>query len=628
MAEQEPFLGDGYLADIKEIVKTKFTDAEEYANDAWNTAEEFLDDMESAAGQWDFDWPSFGCIPGSSLSFPDPVMPPLPDLDAKTAPEPIQGTLQAVTINPVDIPDFDIIAPDITIPESPTDTQWPTDPGSAPSISYPDIPTKPDYTLPAVPTIEDIIIPSPPVLEIPIFEGTLPVDDVDLPSTIFVYDEAVYSSVLKDAVQTSLLDTVQNGGTGLASDVEEAIWTRARARKDLEIEAAYDEAEEYFASRGFSLPPGALSGRLAAVQLETLRANQQLNYEIMIEQARLAQTNTHFAITSAIQQEQTIMEYVSGVANRALEAAKYTQEAAIALFNAAVSKYNLKLLTYQTCAAVYESRIRAAGLALENYKAQLEGVKITADIQKLQVDLYSAQVSGLVTLMNLYSIEVESAKILGELERIKLEGYREKVNAYGAKLNAITSKYNAYQAQIAGEAAKANVYESQVKGYLGELEGANVRSAINIAEANTKLEINKNTIETFKADIEKYKALAQEYLGELENRAKVYDSTVGAYRADVSLADAKERVRVADYEASIQYCRNFMEEQLARVRLRLDEALKVHEIQVEALKSGAGVSAQMAASALASVAAGAQLSYRGSYDRQDSVSQSTTFEGE
>jgi len=605
-----------YLTNIHEMVKSKFSSAEEYAGDAWDIASDYLEEVSAAAKSFDFTFPFMGSSVFLSTGDYTPAAPDRPDMDVVLPMAPLEPSLTGVTIDPVDVPSFNVVSPNISIPNAPS-VSWPSDPGEAPSLVYPDIPAKSSYDLPDVPIIEAITIPTSPDIEIPSFEGELPVDDVDLPQSIFIYNEEVYQSALRDAVSDKLLENVENGGTGLASEVEDAIWARAKARKDLEVEKMYDEAENYFSSRGFTLPPGALSGRLASVQKEVLRAEQQINYEIMIEQARLAQTNTHFALTTAVQQEASIMAYVGGVATRALDSAKYVQEAAIAIFNAAVAKYNQKLAAYQTCAAVYESRIRAAGLILENYKVKLEGIRIAADVQRLYVDIYKVQVSAVETLMNLYKTEMEAARILGDLERVKLDGFKAKIEAYNAKLQAITSRYNAYQAHIAGEGAKVEVYESQVKGFLARVEGTKVEASINVAEATAKIEANRNLIEGYRADIDKYRTETEALLGEVETKGKVYGYEVGAYDSEVKLAGVKIEGDISKYRAQVEHSRIWIEEQLAQVKIRLDAALKLHEIQVEALKGGSNVAAQMAASALASVAAGAQLSYRGAYTRQD-----------
>jgi aminopeptidase-like protein len=126
-----------------------------------------------------------------------------------------------------------------------------------------------------------------------------------------MYEEAIYSSSLKIATEAKLLDIVENGGTGLDATVEAAIWDRALSRKQVADVAKHDESERYFSSRGFNIPQGALVARLDELLTERARAEDDINYDIMTEQAKLAQTNTHFAITSSIQYESqdTMLNY-------------------------------------------------------------------------------------------------------------------------------------------------------------------------------------------------------------------------------------------------------------------------------------------------------------------------------
>jgi hypothetical protein len=67
---------------------------------------------------------------------------------------------------------------------------------------------------------------------------------------------------------------------------------------------------------------------------------------------------------------------------------------------------------------------------------------------------------------------------------------------------------------------------------------------------------------------------------------------------------------------------------LKEADLNLAAALRAHDIQVDAIKAGANVSAQLAASALASVSASAGLDYRGGYDHTTSQRSSESYSTE
>lgn len=614
-----------FLNNVESLVTSKFDTVSELAEETWETTTSYLAELSSAVAVFDYD-PADISRSTTHISHGDynPALPDAPDLAIEMPATPMADALEAITVSSVDVPDSSAVAPLISIPEDP-DPDWPEDPGSAPNVKDVDTVAKPDYVIPAVPSLDELIVASPPEDEIPVFEATEPVFNLDPPQSIFLYKETVYSSSLKLVTESKLLDIVENGGTGLASEVEDAIWNRALSRKQVGDLAKHDEAERYFASRGFNIPQGALVARLDELLTERARAEDDINYDIMTEQAKLAQTNTHFAITSAIQHESSIMAYLGGVATRTLDSAKYAQSAAIALFNAGVARYNAQLQGYQTAATVYESRIRASALILEKYKLKLEGTRLQSDIQKSRVEVYKMQVDALVSLMNLYKIEMDSARIKSDIERLKLEGYKVKIDAYTARIGAIVSRYNAYQAQISGEVAKASVYSEQVRAHLANVEGAKIRSDISIAEAGIKLDSNRLLIDKYKSELERYRAESQLRLGEIETRGNVYGHRISAYSADTRVASSRTDADIESYKARSEHTTAVVNQEMMQANINLREVTRLHDLQVEVLKSSALISSQMSASALSSVAAGAQLSFRGSFEERKSEIEQTNL---
>jgi hypothetical protein len=620
MAEASEFLNN-----VESLVTSKFNTVSELAEDTWEIAAGYLEDLSKAVAAFDYEPANISrSITHIAHGDYNPALPGVPDLTIEIPTTPVADALAEIVVTSVDVPDSNAVAPLIAMPEAP-DPDWPEDPGAAASIGEVDTPTKPTYIIPVVPSLDDIVVQAPPEDEIPVLEATAPSFNVDLPQSIFVYEEATYSSSLKIATEAKLLYIVENGGTGLDSIVEAAIWDRALSRKQIGDAAKHEEAERYFSSRGFNIPQGALVARLDELLTERARAEDDINHEIMIKQAELAQTNTHFAITSAIQYESSIMAYLGGVAQRALDSSKYAQEAAIALFNAGVMRYNAQLQGYQTAAAVYESRIRASMLILEKYKLRLEGTRLQSDIQKSRVDIYKTQVDALTSLMNLYRVEMDSARIKSDIERLKLEGYRVKIGAYTARIGAIVSRYNAYQAQISGEVAKASVYSEQVRAHLANVEGAKIKSDISIAEAGIKLDSNRLLIDKYKSDLERYRAESQIRLGEVETKGNVYGHRISAYSADTRVASNKVNADIESYRARSEHTTALVNQEMMQAKINLDEVTRLHDLQVEVLKSSALISAQMSASALSSVAAGAQLSFRGGYEESKAEIEQTNL---
>jgi hypothetical protein len=104
---------------------------------------------------------------------------------------------------------------------------------------------------------------------------------------------------LMNAVESWLLNTIQNGGSGLPVAIEEAIWARTRDRAVREGQRQKAEAVAEFASRGFSLPPGALLSRTDSIDQDTQNKVAEAARDIAIDQAKQEIENIRFAISTA-----------------------------------------------------------------------------------------------------------------------------------------------------------------------------------------------------------------------------------------------------------------------------------------------------------------------------------------
>lgn len=132
--------------------------------------------------------------------------------------------------------------------------------------------------------------------------GTVTVVDVadpTLDSTTITAPTIPSDGTLFTDLLTRVINDLQSGATGLDAVVEQAIWDRADAR--LAVQEAKDQAEieDYFAARGFDMPPGAMAGRLQEHTNERARNRTDLNDKIIIQSSNLAQANSQFIIKVA-----------------------------------------------------------------------------------------------------------------------------------------------------------------------------------------------------------------------------------------------------------------------------------------------------------------------------------------
>ena len=503
--------------------------------------------------------------------------------------------------------------PAIQLPTTP-DATLPTSPDAAPTYADIVLPDKLLLSFPDLPTLSDIVIKDAPALETLQFEGVMPEDDLDPPTAVFMYNEEVYTSLLKDPLDAKILADMVAGGTGLDSDVEEAIYLRARARQDQERNVAHTEATNYFASRGFSLPTGALQARLSEIDRKFTDNLVDINRDIVIKQAEMTWENIKATITAGLERENSLMGHFNNVAARAFEAAKYEVESAINVFKAQVDYYNAKLSAYQTQASVFTERVRAQLAVVEMYKAQLEGSKLEADIQRLGIDLYNAQLDGIKSQVDIYNAQMQGAATEAQIEKLKLEGYQAAVSAYMTKVQAKVAEYNMYQAQISGELAKVTIYSEQVKAFMTESEAFTAEVNRVAIQYKAQSDYNQSLLDEYTGDIARFKAESDASLAVIDAKTKKYVAEGGIYESSTRVALGDAELQLEEFKANIQQSVAEADIALKNAELNLNEINKDHELRVEALKANVAASAQLISSALTAGNVTAAIGFDGGFN--------------
>jgi len=214
----------------KSLVQGWFEDVQDYASDAWNETQTFIDQLENA---FDFD------LGLTSLEFDfdqisvndySPEKPAEPSVTVELPELPNQPVFEEITVEPVDVPALDIMAPVLVMPETPS-PEWPAQVGDPPEVSDPDIPTAPSLSFPTEPNLREITLPDKPNLSLPSFTEDLPAFGLSNPTNTFSFNEDRFDWV--DDLRSLVYGTVQtiiNAGGDTPTGVEDAIWNRARSR--------------------------------------------------------------------------------------------------------------------------------------------------------------------------------------------------------------------------------------------------------------------------------------------------------------------------------------------------------------------------------------------------------------
>ena len=160
-----------------------------------------------------------------------------------------------------------------------------TPPNITTDFTFPDLPAELVNPVIAAPTLPDRIEPTAPTIALPSFDGVAPTGDMTPPEDLAGQMVAAYNDVRPAMVAaigshvdawltrhnpqffTQLqriedqLATYLAGGTGLSSDVEDAIYERAKDKDIAEARRASRQVYANAAARGFTIPTGRCSAR-------------------------------------------------------------------------------------------------------------------------------------------------------------------------------------------------------------------------------------------------------------------------------------------------------------------------------------------------------------------------------
>lgn len=230
--------------------------------------------------------------------------------------------------------------------------------------------------------------------------------------------EVEYVSNIEQALRAKLYTDITEGGTGLAEDVEDAIYDRASDRLEYELTKNYDAALQDFEAWGVEMPDGVLAANLREVLAEGTRRRAELSKDVMISQADLAQKNTQFAVTSGLAFEKQRMDFVVGI-NDAL--AKLLGEAVEAVKADSSKNMSQAQIDVQVFAAEVEAFKADVNLASAYMGAKAEALKAAGNQASANASLAASESeSNLRVAAMLTSLRVEALKAVGNITAQKL----------------------------------------------------------------------------------------------------------------------------------------------------------------------------------------------------------------
>lgn len=259
---------------------------------------------------------------------------------------------------------------------------------------------------------------------------------------------------------------------------------------------------------------------------------------------------------------------------------------------------------------------RSREIAVEQAKLEQAGL-----LEVLKMGVSVEQV--IIASQNEYAKRVlEAAKMTADVtitifkERInrynaRLEAFKTDVITYKTSIEAELARVESYKARIAGLQTIATIDETRVKSYAAQI-GA-IEQLVNVY--NTEVKAVAVMYEAEKQKIDRYKVMVEGYVAAIDGITKKYQSEVDGYKAYIQswvatsdsqtkLIDLKARAEIAALEATIKEW---------EIQLKLIQ--ESTNVKLEALKTVAQTSSNLAAGALSAIHASVSDSYQNSYSQ-------------
>lgn len=527
-----------------------------------------------------------------------PAMPDIEDLpESFTVPgfDPVVG---GTPLDLSDAPAFTAQAPTLNYPTFPA---WQNVPmPSAPDATLYDAPDKPTLAFADVPALRPIVLPMLPTIIKRTFDATAPEYDLATPETAFVWDEAAYNERFVADLSVKLLAMLE-GDLGLSAEIETALWERARERESVTALSATQATLADFASRGFTIPPGALAQRLDAIRQTQQNNSVTVSREIAIESFKQRIENVKFAVAQCLALEQLLWQIHEARMARAFEAQKLSVELPVTVFNALVSAFNARNQAFATQAAVFRDLISADMQELEQYKVAIEGQRLVGEINQQDVQIMTALDARVGEMTKLYLGEIQAFEALQRTEGLKFENWGREIQASTALVNQQTQQYVALGEAAKVEQGKVSLFEAQARAYAAEAGGFSSVKQLQIAELGAQNDSLKTQYAAYQAQIQHQASLAQQALARVDAMTKRYGAYTQQYVAEADVAKSASQQTIEQAKLELSAFMSEIELQTKQADYTLKRLGALADLQMKAAEMVGQVGAQIAAQAIGAV---------------------------
>lgn len=261
--------------------------------------------------------------------------------------------------------------------------------GVVPGLEYKD--RNFEFTGLDAPDVSGIEYPDAPApINIPAFQGEFPnLDTLTAPNGEEITFDEPYIPDLKNRLLQEFLSGLEDPDGTYSPEVEQAIYERARSRREADLNQKKNAAYNDFAKRGFAGPPGALARLLQFYDTEDHREEENLNRDIIKTQADLARQRYEFIVQSGLNLETSLLERARQRATNTLEQSRLQAQQAMDIFNTKLRKAEIHGSLLQSEVALYAEQARMEMLKVDEYKARIQAATSKGELERIKAQIFS-----------------------------------------------------------------------------------------------------------------------------------------------------------------------------------------------------------------------------------------------
>lgn len=557
------------------------------------------------------------------------VVPAAPSLDQIDT-----GGLDAVQPPTGDAPN----APPIQIPPPPTVT-LPNLPDTPADIGDTEIPIYEGGALPEVPTLYELELPTAPdiniddlVVERPVFIPPSALQDM-YRQDLVDFQDILWTEIDANVSATGVTDmharlqAMLAGGTGLPANIEQALFDRAIGREEVSSIQAVAQAEGEWASKGFTLPGSTLLARVQEIRQANRIERGRINRELSIQFHNQEIENLRFSVQQGIALEGVLLEAHSRIYDIARQLANGHWDVLKGIYDSELDLFRLYLEIYRTDVEVFKEKLQIELTKLEVYRSQLEAQRLIGTLNQQLVDIYTAELQGVLAGVEVFKAQVDAANAQIRAELSKIEVFKAEIDAYTATLQGEKIKADIYDSRLGAEESKARIYTAQVDAYGSrinayraevEAESAKIEAKTDLAEAETRL---------YSEQVSAWRAGIQADTANLQAFVEVYRANLGKYNALLNSEQYRVTGEARNFELEIEKERARVSSLLKQADQAIEQLKHISSLGLAATETAAKVNSQLAASAMSAINVSAGMQSSNSAVGTDSRSCSTNYSG-